>query len=599
MTDALSPAEFLARLGALIAVLIATVFVVGVVAGAPPALATCGDACTDVVDYYSTFSVARPPVGTIVSDVVGGNQINCPASGAGTCSVTDVRTVAGIRPTTGWPAYTLAAQLPTGYAPRWTTPCSGSADTCRVVNNAENGPDVGLTMADVQAPSAPGITIPDFVSPTTVLQAGGSDTSGTVSYDWGICDQVECRARSEHGSQITFGSDATEGATYTVWVSAVDPSGNVGPASSKTVTYDSQAPTVFVANPAADTVVYGPNVTIWYQASDAHLGWVSCGVDDNPLVDCTSAPNWTATGLTVGSTHTVTGYAADRAGNFATTTRMLVATGLPINLDAHSDLGGAIYDLVASGFPADATGRVDFNDGAGDALCTAQVADTEAWCTVATPKLAADGGEVVADYSGDANLFPSRAQVHVDPPGEYSLTAAADHSTLAYGTKHVLHADGLPTNLATTVTFTSDGATLCTAKPASGAARCTATGTSLLPGRHTIVAVAPGDQNWVGESASFPVTVSKGTPELTASPASARVRRGHTVTLAVRGVPNGGAVTFVSGRTTLCTAHGVRGHASCTAPVMLPVGTHAVLARCRGNALWRAASATARLTVVR
>jgi hypothetical protein len=57
------------RLGIAVLAMLAALLL-AVVAEASPASAVCGNDCTDVVDYYATVSVARPPRGQVTSDEV-------------------------------------------------------------------------------------------------------------------------------------------------------------------------------------------------------------------------------------------------------------------------------------------------------------------------------------------------------------------------------------------------------------------------------------------------------------------------------------------------------------------------------------------------
>lgn len=136
------------------------------------------------------------------------------------------------------------------------------------------------------------------------------------------------------------------------------------------------------------------------------------------------------------------------------------------------------------------------------------------------------------------------------------------------------------------VTFTSDGATLCTvALGADGTAACSTSTLSL--GSHNVVAQYAGDpQNAAATSATLVQVVKQQTTlALTSSANPVVVTNSLMFTVlatAVSGTPTGSA-TFIDGTTTLGTVNLANGQASFTTSI-LTVGSHAITVQYSGDA---------------
>ena len=195
--------------------------------------------------------------------------------------------------------------------------------------------------------------------------------------------------------------------------------------------------------------------------------------------------------------------------------------------------------------------------------------------------------------STDAN--PAQAAY---PVAVTSFWASANPATVAYGTGDTLTATGLSSTATGTVTFTSGGATLCTATLPS--ATCS-TGTSLARGSYPVTAAYSGDGNYSAQSATTSFTVTAASTTLSAGRSDASVSHGSPDTLSFSGLPAyaTGSVVFTSGGTTLCTVSDVTAATSCTTPATLAVGTYPVTATYSGSSNYTGSTATTSFAVTR
>jgi large repetitive protein len=247
---------------------------------------------------------------------------------------------------------------------------------------------------------------------------------------------------------------------------------------------------------------------------------------------------------------------------------------------------GSADSLAVSGLPSGSTGTVTFTSG-GVTLCTA----TLPVITCATgPSLALGAYNVTATYSGDANDDGTTATgasftvAKVDA----NMTESAAPASIPYGTADVLSVAGLTGGASGTVTFTTDGITLCVAT--LPALTCT-TPTALEPAAYPVTATYSGDGDngaAVATGATFTVVQAATTMGLTISPA--QILPGGTVTASVTGLPAGatGTVIFTIGTVVVCAA--TLPATSCSATIDLPPGSYDVLASYSGDAHYSASS---------
>ncbi len=252
--------------------------------------------------------------------------------------------------------------------------------------------------------------------------------------------------------------------------------------------------------------------------------------------------------------------------------------------------------LSIAGLPGDATGTVTFKS-AGATLCTTELPTLS--CQTST-SLIAGTYPVTATYPGDGNYtggIATGASFVVTQAGTTMVESAAP-ATIAYGMQDTLAAAGLPGDATGTVTFTSGGATLCTATlPATSCL----TSSTLAPGTYPVTATYSGDSNYngvVATGASF--TVTKVVVWLTELASPATIVYGSVDTVSASGLPAGatGTVTFTSGSTALCTA--TLSTTSCLTPPTLDPATYPVTATYSGDVDNGAATATgAAFTVIK
>ena len=254
-----------------------------------------------------------------------------------------------------------------------------------------------------------------------------------------------------------------------------------------------------------------------------------------------------------------------------------------------SSIGYGSQDTLSiAGLPGDATGTVTFTSG-GSTLCTAVLPLTS--CQTATA-LPAGTYNVTATYPGDVDYngtFATGASFTVTK-ADPSFTESAAPASVAYGTADTLSVTGLPGDATGTVTFTSNGSTLCTVTLPT--ASCT-TSTALDPGTYDVTATYSGDSNYNGAAATGATfIVTKADTSMTESAAPASVAYGAQDTLSVAGLPGtaSGTVTFTSGGSTLCTT--TLPVTSCQTSTSLAPGTYAVTATYPGDSDFNGTTAT-------
>lgn len=235
--------------------------------------------------------------------------------------------------------------------------------------------------------------------------------------------------------------------------------------------------------------------------------------------------------------------------------------------------------LSVTGLPLDATGTVTFSSG-GSTLCTATLPATSCQTSMT---LAPGSYPATATYSGDSSYNGSTATGarFTVTKAVVTLDETASPLSVVFGTADTVSASGLPDGATGTLTFTSDGTTLCVATlPAKS---CT-TSTTLDPAVYPVTASYSGDTNDTPATAStaqFTVVKADTAIVVDVNPNSATP--GSPITVWVKGLPAGisGTVTFTSGGTVLCTA--TLPAVSCTTAANLPPGSYPVTATYSGD----------------
>jgi Bacterial Ig-like domain (group 3) len=256
---------------------------------------------------------------------------------------------------------------------------------------------------------------------------------------------------------------------------------------------------------------------------------------------------------------------------------------------------GSQDTLSVTGLPAGATGTVTFkSDGA--TLCVATLPATS--CQTATT-LAPGAYPVTATYSGDSNYHGSTTTgaTFTVTRATPSFTESAAPSSVPYGTADTVSVTGLPVDATGTVTFTSDGSTLCVATlPATSCL----TSATLAPGPYPVTATYSGDSNYtsaIATGASF--TVTQADTSMTEFAAPASIAYGSADTVSETGLPVDatGTVTFTSGGSTLCVA--TLPATSCQTSSTLAPATYPVTATYSGDPNYNGSTATGASFVVK
>ncbi|GAB2592906.1 Ig-like domain repeat protein [Microlunatus antarcticus] len=326
-------------------------------------------------------------------------------------------------------------------------------------------------------------------------------------------------------------------------------------------------------------------------------GTTLCVVEDVTTATGCSTP----AGLDVG-THAVTAsYGGDARFAAATASTSFSVVKAAVDLQAAVTLDTVPYGsgdtLSVSGLPNGATGTVRFTAADGTLLCTVDVPAASSCQVTATLDVGAYG--VTATYAGDDHHQQARATTgFAVVKAATALVAAVSDPSVPFGTSSALSFSGLPSGVTGTVTFTTDGETLCAVDVAE-AGSCSSP-TDLGTGEHAVTAVYSGDARHLGSQDRTRLTITAaGSPTFTATAADPEPTFGTPDALAFSGLAEGatGSVTFTADGRTLCRVADVTTASSC-ATDDLDVGRHAVTATYSGDRNHASATATADFRVV-
>lgn len=262
---------------------------------------------------------------------------------------------------------------------------------------------------------------------------------------------------------------------------------------------------------------------------------------------------------------------------------------------------GTTATLDATGFPAGATGTVEYLDQHGNVLCTTTLPATSCTTDVA---LAPGDFAVTVTYQGDDHNDPATsadsAVLHVTRAGVTTLTSIINglpSASVVHGHSATLDTTGVPSGATGTLTYeTADGTVLCTATLPTTS--CT-TPTDLAGGTYQMTAHYSGDANHdpaVGPAVSFRVAPQPTTMNGKSVVSTTAHTTSKGTTLTVSGLPTGatGPVTFTSNGQVLCTV--TLPDTSCNTTALVP-GTHTVIAAYSGDASYAASGTTLTVTV--
>ncbi|ROP65043.1 Ig-like domain repeat protein [Curtobacterium sp. ZW137] len=407
---------------------------------------------------------------------------------------------------------------------------------------------------------------------------------------------------------VPYTGTAAIGATVkaTSTVASTDALKSVPVSASLTV---AKVPTTTKATLASAQVTAGDSTTVTGTVVDAD-GRVLTGATGT--VTFTEGSTVVCSGVTVSKgiatcaytpttkgTHTITAtYSGDPTYTGSTATQTITAsarsTAFSVQAAPAQVQYGTPSTVTATGLPSTATGTVTFTatdpDGTTTTLCSvAATGAADPGCT--TPSDLAIGSHVVtASYEGDqtnaaSDSTDSTTIVVTTVSTTPKVTVDGGSSaTRTYGSTAPLATTGLPADATGTLTYSVDGAAVCTV---SVGAAC-ATPSVLATGSHTVTVAYSGDARYAPSSSrtAATLTVTKVASPVTVAASDTTPAHGDAVTFSAGGLPVGatGSVTFRDGTATLCTATVTDRTASCATVTDLATGTHTVTATWTGDA---------------
>jgi hypothetical protein len=347
-----------------------------------------------------------------------------------------------------------------------------------------------------------------------------------------------------------------------------------------------KADTALTAGATSSSVVYGSTDTLTHSGLPAGAtGTVTFASGGNTLcaatlpdISCATSAALAAGAYPVTATYSGDANHLGTAGTTGFTVTKRGTSAFAAAATPASTSYGVADTLSFTGLPAGATGTVTFVSG-GRTLCAATLPDTSCG---APADLDTGTYPVTATYSGDGNHDGSTDTASFTvAKAATALHAAPGSGSITHGTSQTLSYDGLPVGATGTVTFVSDGKTLCAVTLPDTSCGAPA---DLDTGTYPVTATYSGDDNHEGsgDTTGFTVTKRASTGFVAAATPAATVY-GTPDTLSFTGLPAGatGTVTFVSGGTTLCSV--TLPGTSCGTPAGLGTGTYPVVATYSGD----------------
>jgi len=528
-------------LTAVLAVLVILAMTLGTaliaVASAAPAQADCPvTGCPgggpDPTPWSSQFTITPPDHGQIVATPDdGGAAITCPASATEPCTVSDSQS-AVVRPTTGWPTYTLTASGGgAGMDPLWSGCDSGNGldGNCTVLNDQPPlaGTTVSTTWKDVQAPTVDISQFPEKFNLSTVFHATATDndSAGIAAYHWTVTSGSD-------GAQTTFDTTtgelaasrfadfvdthATSDYVIDVAVYAVDQSGNMSAQRGKFIDYDDSAHINVTSAPPAAYVNAWPSVT-FDPDPDIPAANVECSTERpiEPVAyqSCTSP--YTPSGVELADgTWYYDLKVTDDIGN--TETRRFAFT-VDTQAPVATITEGPVSDIPAGPDPTFSFTTNDSGSGIASVICTMDVTSTPCSDSQRYTGLAAGPHTfilTVTDKAGNigtvTRAFTVRARATSAPvaPVRTHVHAKASHKRTPRHHRVTLKAWHLPKHAGGRVSFTVGTRTLCVAKVHHGKAHCR-TSKHLRPGKYRITTRYRGTRAYAPSVAHFTFWIRK------------------------------------------------------------------------------------------
>lgn len=567
-------------------------FVVGL-AAAPTAQAIpgpCDVDCSPPITYYSTITVTAPSLGSVVATNDSDTRtVTCSASN-GTCLLRDSQESDTGRPVDGWPTWTFSYSGPGGYAVSWSGACAGMV-VCAVTDDGSSSQTLTATSLDVEAPSV-SLTAPDRITPSTTLVGSATDNSGTISYEeWIVCNSqaTGCVSKSQGTNDTTFLLADEAAGTYVVRYLAKDGSGNEN-WSQKTVTLVTG---LTMTSSGLPSLSGGSTVTMQFSSDDEDHTTRQCRVYPTGA----AAPDWGP--CTLKNYFTVT----QPDGDWTLEAKEVDDLGYVATVSNTTSIDTTAPSVTIAQGPAEGatvtsrTMRLAVN--ATDAhlqsvTCALDNATATPCDQVTTLSGYADGAHTVTvtatDELGHVTTLVRHFSVVVP-------TTTRGHSVATtYGTAARLAVSVTPASATGTVTFTSGGKPLCTARISSGQAACAAPRT-LAAGTHAITAAYRG--NYAPSTTKLILTIEKRATAIQVGTAKT-VSQGKTLAVRVRSLPKDatGSVTVANGSSRLCSAKVHNGSAVCSFTVKLAKGSHPLTVRYSGTSNYATSARTIRVKVV-
>lgn len=273
--------------------------------------------------FNSTLTVTSPSAGTVASAPAG---ISCPS----TCSKTD-RMIddINVRPTDGWPTYTLTASGgPIGFSPAWTGCDSVSNGACVVTNDAPST-TVSMAWVDTTDPSVSlnVSTHSGKVGTTASMSASASDNAGMSRVEFFVDGILKTTDTSAPYTASIAMDGYADGTQHVIGARAYDTAGNQSSTVTQSVTVDKTTHVTLGDLPDVVSTISPLTVTV---AADPDAATTCTTIDTTThapvpgatLSDpCTSVYAIPFTPETPDGDYEVRVSATDDVGNTATSTR--------------------------------------------------------------------------------------------------------------------------------------------------------------------------------------------------------------------------------------------------------------------------------------
>ena len=430
---------------------------------------------------------------------------------------------------------------------------AGNASQTTTTVNIIPVPDTTKPNISVTSPSA-GANI--ITGDTTAIALDASDDFGVTKVEVLVDGALEATLTDSPYS-YTWDTTGAELGDHVITASAYDAAGNVGQASSVTVTIvpppDVTKPVVAIATPTdGANIVTGDDIAITADASDnVGVTQVEVFIDGTSKSVLQSAPytyTWSTSTATSLGTHTILVRASDAAGNTSDSTviinivpppdltapsaaittpaanaSIIIGTAVPIDVTATDDIGVTKVDF-----------QVDAATKNSDTTSPYSYTWDSTGASIGTHTL----GVIAYDAAGNTTLVPVSVNIVPVPDTTkptVSVTSPASDSSIVTGASSAIALSAADDTAVTKVELSIDGTLKTTLTTAPYAYTWDTTGTSL--GTHSITAKAYDAAGNTQVSTAVSVTIvpppdtTKPTITITAPTAGANIAQGNNVTI--------------------------------------------------------------------